>query len=185
MMRGSSQFVVIAEEIFLGFFGQGYQNRSLLAIEKDATVGTKDKVYRLNGNSLKLIATLDTTNISDMVEWRPNQFYYAIPNDGTIYKLEDGRNIPFRSDLSKPALLAATDEYLYCMDQSGQFLYRLDTQGNLSKTMLSKTEGERSEALLRNLDARGFRVVSPNILYWVEGTFLLEMDLAQARWKQR
>lgn len=185
MIRGSSQFVVIAEEIFLGFFGEGYQNRSLLAIEKDATVGTKDKVYRLNGKSLKLITALDTTNISDMVEWRPNQFYYAIPNDGTIYKLEEGRNIPFRSELSKPALLAATDEYLYCIDQSGQLLYRLDAQGNLSETLLSKPEGGKSEVLLRNLDARGFRVVSPNILYWVEGSFLLELNLTQARWKRR
>lgn len=171
---------LIKKELYLGFFGQTYQSQSILAVEQDATIGTSDSVYRLTGPNLEPLATFDTTDVFDVVEWQRGQLYYTDPKSGTIYKWQQGESKVLKTGLEEPAMLSVTDDFLFCLSQSRKLLYRLDTKGNLSRLVLPELEPGAKET---NLNLRAFRVISPSIVLLASGLNILELDIKNADWQ--
>jgi hypothetical protein len=173
----------IAQDLYLGFFGWGYRGRSALVIEQDGVIGTKDKVYRLTGERLEPLAYFDTTEISDFVEWQQDTFYFTNSSEGVIYRLAKGVITQFCSGLQRPANLAPVDQYLYCLDETGRILYRLDAIGNAYQTALPSA-GSDAGPTRRALGVRGFAAVSAGVLNLIENAFIVEVDVSKARWRK-
>jgi hypothetical protein len=171
---------LIKKDSYVGFFGQTPDAQSLLAVEQDATIGTNDSIYRLTGKSAELLATFDTTNAFDLVEWQPGCLYYTDPGSGAIHSWRQGDSKVFKTDLDRPAMLSATDDFLYCLSQSRKLLYRLDPKGNLHRLVLPELEPGVKET---NLNLRAFKVISPSSVLMASGLNIFEIDIKNAEWQ--
>ncbi len=185
LVGGSGLNRVVAKDIYLGFFGQSVEPDSLLVVEEDATIGTEDKIHRLTGSKLELVASIDTTNIGDLVEWRRGTFFYTVPAQGEIYQFSNGSATRFCANLRQSDALTFNDQYLFCLDQTGSILYRIDWQGQVAETWLRTERPTPDGPLPRNLDVRGFRAATADALYWLEGSYLMQINLNRIRWSLR
>jgi hypothetical protein len=171
----------IGEDLYLGLFGRGLRGNSVIAVGQDATVGTADPVYRLTGRKIEQVASFDTTDVFDLLEWQPGAFYFSVPGEGAIQVWLAGKQRVFKAGLSEPGALAATDRYLYCMSRSGEVIYRIDAAGNMHAAATS-TSGQSAETSQR-LEVRNLYAVSDEELYYASGTDILRVTLEASDWR--
>jgi len=175
-------FRQIRRDSYPKLLGQSCNPHSILFVDDDNTVGTKDDILRLEGDRQEeKVGAVDASGIFDVIEFPKRVLVYTTEEDDAIFRYAEGEAKPWVRKLSQPGILTAYEDRIYCLERGGPRLYRVGLDGKAEAVDLRDTGV--CEAPPRDEEARGLRAVGKDAVQIIASRNIFELDLSHARWE--
>jgi hypothetical protein len=161
--------------------GPGFESKSVIIAEGPSAVGGVEALSRLQSNRFAEIDRMETAFLTDLAEWSAGSLCYTQEDRSAIYARQNGKTHELCRGLGSPNLLATAAPDLYCLNAKGEIIYRLQSNGTVSRTDLLSLEPNLK--IDRTPYTRGFRARPGGTLLLANGDSIIEMDPAQLKWE--
>ena len=171
----------IKQNCYLAVMGPGHKSESVIVADGPSAVGGAEPIWRLQNGRLVELDKMETAFLSDLIEWLPGTVCYTLEDQSVIYRRENGISRELCRALDSPHLLAASGDYLYCLNFKGEIIYRSNKQGAVRRADLLTLEP--SLTIDRTPYTRGFKARPSGTLLIASGDSIIEIDPAQLTWE--
>ncbi|MCP3142651.1 hypothetical protein [Pyxidicoccus xibeiensis] len=172
------RLIPVLEGSFIDILGTTRGGDELVAIESDSTIDTPDAIWRINDASASKVGQIEASDITDVVA-EGGVFYFALPGRGAILKRSGEEESLLASGLSEPTRLALDEHFLYCLSGGGEYLYKIQKDGQTEAVRLEWYLGSHGGTAT----GRALRLEEDGRLLLASGGALLGLDPRRLAWR--
>jgi hypothetical protein len=158
---------------------KGYPSETAWIVEDNGDIGTRDGVFRVQGQTISRVFEVEGSDVFDIADTRDGGVVVSIPEKGQIIKLAPGREAIFATGLIQPTQLAMTDDYLYAISGDGLIVYRIDDERCASHMVVNDYLSIKN---ISHHPRRAFTITNGDqLVFGIDGK-ILRIDSADVSW---